>query len=60
MNSDLSMQVMAMNSSKLQTSMQIAVFKKTHDMQSQLLVDLLQSAMPPAPAGQGLQVNKQA
>ncbi|WEK04485.1 MAG: hypothetical protein P0Y65_20295 [Candidatus Devosia phytovorans] len=60
MNTDLSMQVMAMNSAQVQNSTQIAVFKKNHELQSQLLVDMLQSAMPPAPAGQGLQVNKQA
>ncbi len=60
MNTDLSMQVMAMNSAKLQGSVQIAVFKKTHEMQAELLNTLLQSAPAAPPPGQGTRIDKLA
>lgn len=60
MNSDLTMQVMAMNSSKLQGSVQIAVFKKAHEMQTDLLETLMQTALSAPPPGQGAKVNKLA
>lgn len=59
-NTDLSMQVMAMNSSKLQNSMQIAVFKKAHEMQTDLLETLMQTALAAPPPGQGVKVDKLA
>lgn len=60
MNTDLSMQVMQMNSAKLQTSMQVAVFKKAHDMQTDLLEKLMQKALSAPPPGQGMKVDKLA
>jgi len=60
MNTDLSMQVLAMNSAKLQNSMQIAVFKKAHDMQTDLLETLMQTALSAPPPGQGARVDKLA
>lgn len=60
MNSDLSMQVLAMNSTKLQNSMQIAVFKKAHEMQTDLLDTLMQTARSAPPPGQGARVDKLA
>ena len=60
MSSDLTMQVMGMNSSKLQNSMQIAVFKKAHDMQTNLLETLMQTALSAPPPGQGVKVDKLA
>jgi hypothetical protein len=60
MNTDLSMQVLAMNSAKLQNSMQIAVFKKAHEMQTNLLETLMQTALSAPPPGQGIQVDKLA
>jgi hypothetical protein len=60
MNTDLSMQVLAMNSSKLQNSMQIAVFKKAHEMQTELLDTLMQTALSAPPPGQGVKVDKLA
>jgi len=60
MNTDLTMQVMAMNSSKLQNSMQIAVFKKANDMQTDLLETLMQTALSAPPPGQGAKVDKLA
>lgn len=61
MNTDLSMQMMQMNSAKLQNSMQIAVFKKAHDMQADLMNTLIQvSQSAPPPPGQGTRVDKTA
>ncbi len=60
MNTDLSMQVLAMNSAKLQNNMQIAVFKKAHDMQTDLLETLMQTALSAPPPGQGGKVDKLA
>ena len=60
MNTDLTMQVMAMNSAKLQGSVQIAVFKKTHEMRTELLDTLMQSALSAPPPGQGARVDKLA
>lgn len=58
MNTDLSAQVMAMNSSKLQSSLQIAVFKKTNDLQNQVLDTLMQTALSAPPPGQGIRLDK--
>ncbi|UJW84022.1 putative motility protein [Devosia sp. SL43] len=60
MNTDLSMQMLTMNSAKLQNSVQVAVFKKAHEMQSDLLNSLMQTALSAPPPGQGLRVDKQA
>lgn len=60
MNTDLTMQVMAMNSSKLQSSVQIAVFKKAHEMQTNLLETLMQTALSAPPPGQGVKVDRLA
>lgn len=60
MNTDLSMQMLAMNTMATQNSVQIAVFKKAHEMQSDLLNTLMQTALSAPPPGQGLKVDKQA
>jgi hypothetical protein len=60
MNADLSSQMLAMNTIKTQNSVQIAVFKKQNEMQNELLTTLTQSALAPAPAGQGVKIDKQA
>jgi hypothetical protein len=60
MNSDLTMQVLAMNSAKLQSSMQIAVFKKANEMQTELLDTLMQTALSAPPPGQGTRLDKLA
>ena len=60
MNTDLSMQMVAMNTMATQNSIQIAVLKKTHEMQSDLLNNLMQTALSAPPPGQGLKVDKQA
>lgn len=60
MNTDLSMQMVAMNTMATQNSIQIAVFKKAHEMQADLLNNLMQTALSAPPPGQGLKVDKQA
>ncbi|WP_193334439.1 putative motility protein [Devosia beringensis] len=60
MNTDLSTQMLAMNTVKTQNSIQIAVFKKQNDMQNELLTTLTQAALSPAPAGQGTKFDRQA
>ena len=59
-NTDLSMQMMQMSSAKLQNSMQIAVFKKAHEMQTNLLETLMQTALSAPPPGQGVKIDKLA
>ena len=60
LNTDLAMQVLQMNSAKLQGSMQIAVFKKAHEMQTDLMETLMQVAQSAPPPGQGTRVDKLA
>ncbi len=60
MNTDLSTQMMAINTASTQNSVQLAVLKKQHDMQNELLTTLTQAALSPPPAGQGLKIDKQA
>ena len=60
MNTDLSTQIMQMNSTKLQNSLQIAVFKKAQEMQTDLLETLMQTALSAPPPGQGVKVDKLA
>jgi hypothetical protein len=60
MNTDLSTQVLAMNSAKLQNSMQVAIFKKAHEMQTNLLETLMQTALSAPLPGQGIQIDKLA
>lgn len=60
MNADLSMQMLAMSSAKTQTSVEIAVFKKIHDMQTDTLETLMQTALSAPPPGQGLKIDKLA
>jgi len=55
------MQMMQMNATRLQNSVQIAVFKKTHDMQTDLLNTLMQvSQSAPPPPGMGTRIDKSA
>jgi hypothetical protein len=60
MNTDLSMQMLAMNTMATQNSVQIAVLKKSHEMQSDLINTLMQTALSAPPPGQGIKVDKQA
>lgn len=58
MNTDLSAQMLALNSMATQNSVQIAVFKKSHDIQTDLLETLMASAKVAPPPGQGLKIDK--
>jgi hypothetical protein len=60
MNTDLSTQLMQMNSMKLQNSVQIAVFKKSQDMQADLINTLIEVSQSAPPPGQGAKVDKLA
>lgn len=63
MNTDLSTNLLTAQTALTQNSVQIAVFKKAHEMESNLLNSLMQTALnaPAAPPpGQGLKIDKQA
>ncbi|MCW5720894.1 MAG: putative motility protein [Devosia sp.] len=60
MEADLASTLIAARSSMTQQSVQLAVVKKAHDMQTQLLEMLLQPAQAVLPPGQGTQVDKSA
>ena len=60
MNTDLSTQMLQMSSAKLQNSVQIAVFKKAHEMQTDLINTLIQVSQSAPPPGQGVRVDKLA
>jgi hypothetical protein len=60
MDTDLSMNLLAARSAMTQHSVQIAVVKKAHEMQTELIEMLMQSTVSAPPAGQGLKVDKQA
>ncbi len=60
MNSDLSTNLLTARTAMTQNSVQIAVFKKAHEMEANLLNSLMQTALSPPPPGQGTRVDKQA
>jgi hypothetical protein len=60
MNTDLSTQMLQMNSATLKNSVQIAVFKKAHEMQTDLVNTLIQVSQSAPPPGQGTRVDKTA
>ena len=60
MNVDLAMQVLNTKAVQTQNSVQIAVFKKAHEMQQNLLDTLMQTALSAPPPGQGLRIDKLA
>ncbi len=60
MNTDLAMQMITMNTVQTQNSVQLAVLKKSHEMQTDLLETLMQTARSAPPPGQGLKVDKLA
>lgn len=60
MDTDLSMNLLTARTAMTQHSVQIAVVKKAHEMQSDLLNTLMQTALSAPPPGQGLKIDKQA
>jgi len=57
---DLTMQMLAARSAATTNSVQIAVVKKAHEMQTELLETLMQTALSAPPPGQGLKIDKLA
>jgi len=60
MDTDLASSLMAARTAQTHQSVQIAIVKKQHDMQTQLLDMLLQPAQAVLPPGQGTAVDKSA
>ena len=60
MDTDLSMQMLTMNTLSTQNRVQIAVFKKSHEIQTDMLETLMASAKAAPPQGQGLKIDKSA
>lgn len=60
MDSDIAMNMLTARTAQTQHSVQIAVVKKSHEMQMDLINMLLGSAPSAPPPGQGLKVDKQA
>ena len=54
------MQMLAARSAATTNSVQIAVVKKAHEMQTELLETLMQTALSAPPPGQGLRIDKLA
>jgi len=59
-NTDLTTQMLTMRSAQTQHATQIAIVKKSHDMQTDLLNMLMETALSPPPPGQGAKVDKLA
>ncbi len=60
MNTDLTTSLLTARTAMTQNSVQMAVFKKAHDMEANLLNALMQTALSPPPPGQGTRVDKEA
>lgn len=60
MDIDLTVQMLAARIAATSNSVQIAVVKKAHEMQTDLLDTLMQTALSAPPPGQGLKIDKQA
>lgn len=60
MDIDLTMQMLAARSAATTNSVQIAVARKAHEMQTELLETLMQTALSAPPPGQGLRIDKLA
>jgi hypothetical protein len=60
MDSDIAMNMLTARTAMTQHSVQIAVVKKAHEMQTDLLNSLMQTALSAPPPGQGLRIDKRA
>jgi hypothetical protein len=60
MNSELATNLLTARTAQTQHAVQLAVVKKSHEMQTDLLETLMQTALSAPPPGQGLRVDKQA
>ncbi|SMQ86289.1 Putative motility protein [Devosia lucknowensis] len=60
MNTDLATNLLTARMATTQNAVQIAVVKKSHEMEMELVNSLMQTALSPPPPGQGTLVDKQA
>jgi hypothetical protein len=60
MDSDIATNMLTARMAQTQHSVQIAVIKKNHEMQTEVINTLMQTALSAPPPGQGLRVDKQA
>lgn len=60
MDTDLSMNLLAARAAMTHHSAQIAVIKKAHEMQTDLIKTLMQTALSPPPPGQGTRIDRSA
>ncbi len=60
MDTDLTMQLLNLQTGRTQTLAQIAIIKKSHEMEMQLVQMIDQATPAPAPSGQGLVVDRRA
>jgi hypothetical protein len=60
MDSDIAMNMLTARAAMTQHSVQIAVVKKAHEMQTDLINQLMQTALAPPPPGQGARVDRLA
>ncbi|NGP16353.1 MULTISPECIES: putative motility protein [Devosia] len=60
MNTDLASNLLTARAAQTQQSVQIAVAKKSHEMEMNLITMLMGSTPSAPPPGQGLKVDKQA
>lgn len=54
------MQMLSARTAATSNSMQVAIVKKAHEMQTELLETLMQTALSAPPPGQGLKIDKLA
>jgi hypothetical protein len=60
LDTDLTMQMLSARTAATSNSMQVAIVKKAHEMQTELLETLMQTALSAPPPGQGLKIDKLA
>lgn len=60
MNTDLAAQLVAARTAGTQHAVQIAIVKNAHEMEMNVIAMLDSAVKAPAPAGQGLAVDKEA
>jgi hypothetical protein len=60
MNTDLAMQMVTTRAAATQQSVQLAVLKKSHEMETSLINMVAQAVEAAPPPGQGLLVDKRA
>lgn len=60
MNTDLAMQMVTSRATATHQSVQLAVLKKSHEMEASLVNMVAEATQAPPPPGQGLMIDKRA